>query len=382
VTSATDEVRAAVLQSAGRVIVESIRSDPPRPTVGGLARVLATGVCGTDFHHAMGGFTGDLPVVLGHEIVAEIVELGSEWRSRGFEVGQRVALEEPIACHSCTACMAGKSRLCATAFRYGAIKQLDGSRLWGGFADYVMLHSRSQLHPVPDDLSSADASFFIPLANGLSWIGEAARIRAGDVVVVIGPGQHGVACVAAARHLGAAEVVAVGTANDHDRLETARQLGASHVVATSADRSLEALILDITRGRGADIIVDASNSHRENVSTAVAMCAGGARIVIAARQRGEIPGDVFARVFTKEISIVGVNARSSRSVTEALRLLADKQFSDQLPPAHALAIEELPGYLTASAVSRPLHAVVLPTRNRASLPREKAPVVGCAPPAS
>jgi threonine dehydrogenase-like Zn-dependent dehydrogenase len=108
---------------------------------------------------------------------------------------------------------------------------------------------------VPSSLDADLATLFIPVSNGLSWVRSAGRLSPGESAAVIGVGQHGLACVAAARRCGSGTLVAVGRAGDQARLDAAVKLGADVIV--DADREdWVAPVLAATDGLGADLLVD------------------------------------------------------------------------------------------------------------------------------
>ena len=165
-----------------------------------------TGVCGSDwgYYHQLPQTRG--PLILGHETVGVIERAGSEARRRwGLEEGDRVALEEYLPCGHCEHCRSGDFRLCEASdwrsggLRYGATAMSVAPGLWGGYARYLFLHPATVFHRVPDGIAGRHAALALPLSNGIEWAYLQGRAGPGDVVVIQGPGQQGLACVAAAR---------------------------------------------------------------------------------------------------------------------------------------------------------------------------------------
>jgi threonine dehydrogenase-like Zn-dependent dehydrogenase len=150
-------------------------------------------------------------LVLGHETVGVIERAGAEARKRwGLEEGDRVALEEYLPCGHCAYCRAGDFRLCEATdwrsggLRYGTTPISVPPGLWGGYAQYQCLHPGTVFHRVPDGLEGRHAALALPIANGIEWAYLHGCAGPGDVVLIQGPGQQGLACVAAAREAGAA----------------------------------------------------------------------------------------------------------------------------------------------------------------------------------
>jgi threonine dehydrogenase-like Zn-dependent dehydrogenase len=121
---------------------------------------------------------------------------------------------------------------------------------------------------VPSSLDADLATLFIPVSNGLSWVRSAGRLSPGESAAVIGVGQHGLACVAAARRCGSGTLVAVGRAGDQARLDAAVKLGADVIV--DADREdWVAAVLAATDGLGADLLVDTAPGATDILAGAV-----------------------------------------------------------------------------------------------------------------
>src|ERR1019366_6017904 len=152
------------------------------------------------------------PFVPGHEIVGRITHTWGYHGNAAFEVGGRVAIEEALPCWSCAVCRSGRHRLCPRSTRYGGTPLATAPALWGGFSQYTYLAPGTSAHAVPSSLDADLATLFIPVSNGLSWVRSAGRLSPGESAAVIGVGQHGLACVAAARRGGAGPLGGAGRA--------------------------------------------------------------------------------------------------------------------------------------------------------------------------
>src|SRR5690606_29361143 len=102
--------------------------------------------------------------------------------------------------------------------------------LWGGYAQYMYLHPNSVLHRGDAALPPGIAVMFNPLGAGFRWAVEIPRTRPGDTVVILGPGQRGLASVIACREVGAGTIIVTGLAADAKKLALARAFGADHTV--------------------------------------------------------------------------------------------------------------------------------------------------------
>jgi threonine dehydrogenase-like Zn-dependent dehydrogenase len=286
-----------------------------------LLRVDACGVCGSDVSMYRGrGRFATYPVIPGHEIIGTVVAVGPDASTVHPAMNERIVVEEVIPCHSCALCTSGRHRLCRSARRFGTTPLLTGAELLGGFSQYLHISSAAIWHPVPDKLPAADATLFIPLSNGLSWLRDAGEFRAGDVVLVMGPGQHGLACAYAARRMGAALVIVSGTSRDATRLKAARDLGAD-VIIDSDNEDLVTTILNLTHGEGANLIIDATPAA--SILPDAQRCAAiGGRIVAAGAKAGATAEISLDWALVRELRIHGVNARQSWAIPAALDLIA------------------------------------------------------------
>jgi L-iditol 2-dehydrogenase len=198
----------------------------PRPEIGPgemLVKVMASGICGSD---VMEWYRRQrAPLVLGHEMCGEIVEIGS--RVSTFHPGQRVFISHHVPCNTCRFCLKGHHTACATLHR----TNFDP----GGFSEYVRipeLNVDRGVYVLPDEVSFEEGTFIEPLA--CVFRGQRlAGIEAGDAVLVIGAGISGLLHIQLARALGAGRVVA--TDIQEYRLQAALRFGADEVIAAGED---------------------------------------------------------------------------------------------------------------------------------------------------
>ncbi|MGN5236578.1 MULTISPECIES: alcohol dehydrogenase catalytic domain-containing protein [unclassified Rhodococcus (in: high G+C Gram-positive bacteria)] len=297
-----------------------------RPALGeddGLLEVLACGLCGSDVASYLGEKHHDGPVILGHEVIGRISDIGSAAAGRwGVKAGDRVAIEEAVPCMSCTECRGGYQRLCVrSGVRYGYTSIDTEPSVWGGFGQFMYLHPGTQLHKVPDGVSDELATLYIPLSNGLAWMRESGELRAGERVAIFGAGQHGIASGAAALHLGAADVVVVGTEHDQHRLDVAREFGC-HVVASTEPDEVEQAVGAALGGRP-DVVLDMTPRAALPVEASIRLAAPRGRVLWGGMKRGAsqplIDTDLVAQ---KELMIRGVWARPSWAIAAAFDWLA------------------------------------------------------------
>ncbi len=214
-----------------------------------IADVLASGICGTDIHILNDDFRTWPPVVMGHEYVVRIVELGEG--VDGWVVGDRVVCEQHVfACGQCDVCRRGMIQLCRE-------KRPPGGGIDGAFADKVALPA-NLLHRVPDGVSDEQAVVTEPSAICLTGI-DRAEVRPGELAVVIGPGAVGLMTSLLLRAAGV-DVVLVGRQSSTARLDLAKSLGIE--VCLDDPVELRERLAAKSPRPGADVAFETSGSER------------------------------------------------------------------------------------------------------------------------
>src|SRR2546428_224159 len=127
--------------------------------------------------------------------------------------------------------------------------------LWGAYADYMYLDPLSIVHRVREDIPASLAVMFNPLGAGFRWAVEIPATGPGDSVLVLGPGQRGLASVIAARAAGADTIIVTGLSRDARKLALARELGADHVIDVEREDA-RARVRELTGGRGAEVVIE------------------------------------------------------------------------------------------------------------------------------
>jgi threonine dehydrogenase-like Zn-dependent dehydrogenase len=287
--------------------------------------VEACGICGSDAEQYTGVLPVRLPVVPGHEPLGVIERIGDRAAKRwGVDVGDRVAVEAIIRCGHCRACREGRYQLCrgnGGLFGHGYVPLSRPPGLWGGYAEYMYLDPRSIVHRVRKDVPASIAVMFNPLGAGFRWAVEIPRTGPGDTVLILGPGQRGLASVIAARAAGADTVIVTGLGRDAKKLALAKELGADHVIDVERE-DVRARVRELTDGRGADVVVEVTANAPEPVAEALHYVATGGRIVLAGvKGFKSVPDFVSDLVVVKEITIQGAFAVTSHGYEAAIRLI-------------------------------------------------------------
>ena len=216
-----------------------------------LIRVRACGICGSDLKIQDDQHPYTPPVVIGHEFAGQIVKVGGDVKGRAE--GDRVVSEQHThACGHCRQCLTGNAFACAS-------KRAPGYFTDGAFAEFIKIPAWL-LHRIPDNLSFVEAALSEPAAVAAHGVLDRTGIGPEDVVLVLGCGPIGLVAAKMAQAEGAAKVIVTGIDRDEKvRLPKARELGIDHAVNVMRTE-LAALVEDLTRGEGADVVIELSGA--------------------------------------------------------------------------------------------------------------------------
>lgn len=314
-------MRAAVYHGGGRLTVE----DVPVPAIGDgelLVRMRACGLCGSDL---MTWYQDrKAPVVIGHEPVGEVVEVGP---GAPFTAGQRVFVHHHVPCFECRLCRAGRHTLCET-FRTTRIDP-------GGLAELIRvprLNVEADVLAIPDDLDDVAATLTEPVAcivRGQRMAG----VTAGSRVAVVGAGSMGLLEIQVAKALGAAEVVALEPRAD--RRAIAGRVGAITPDGTGADAVRDAL-----DGELADQVFVCTHHHGAIAESLHMAGPAGVVQLFAPTEPGElVPLDLGA-VFFREVTLQSTYSAGPADTREALGMLAAGLIDPRSVISHRVSLEE------------------------------------------
>jgi len=300
-----------------------------------LLRIEACGICGSDYEQFEGVLRTPTPVIPGHEPLGVIEKIGDAAAKRwGVDVGDRVAVETMLSCRFCSPCLGGRYHLCNHRRIYSYIPLSDAPGLWGSYAQYMYLDPNSIVHKIDPTLSPQVAVMFNPLGAGFRWAVEIPQTGPGDTVLILGPGQRGLASVLACREAGADKIIVTGLAADAAKLEIAKQFGADHTVDVDNENAKQR-IRELTDGRGADIVVDVSSYATQPVAEALDYVAVGGKIVLAGVKGFKpIPDFVSDKIVMKEIAIFGAIGVTSTGYSSAIRLLESRKHPVEIMHTH------------------------------------------------
>jgi threonine 3-dehydrogenase len=272
-------------------------TDVPEPVCGHndlRIRIRKTAICGTDTHifnwDAWSRATIRVPMVIGHEYVGEVVEVGQE--VGGFKVGDRVTGH--ITCGYCRNCRAGRRHLCRNTVGVGVNRQ-------GCFAEYLVIPAFNA-YRLPDAVSDDLASIFDPFGNAVHTALSFDLVA--EDVLITGAGPIGIMAVAVARHCGARHVV-ITDVNEY-RLALARRMGATLAINVN-ERSLESVMEELGMTEGFDVGLEMSGVPSAFRAMLETMNHGG-RVAVLGIPPGEMSLD-WSRIIFKGLTIKGIYGR-------------------------------------------------------------------------
>ena len=245
-------MRANVFHGPNNIRVEEVL----RPSAGvgeAVIRITLTTICGTDLHILRGEYAVKPGLVIGHEPVGVIEELGDG--VTGYAIGDRVLIGAITPCGQCRACLSAQWSQCGHGHGCEAIGGWRfGNTINGAQAEYLLVPSaQANLAKIPDSLTDEQVVLLADIASTGFSGAESAHIRIGDTVVVFAQGPIGLCATAGARLMGASFII--GVESDPVRMKMAKQMGADAVL----DPKQCDVVAEIKRitGGGVDVAIEA-----------------------------------------------------------------------------------------------------------------------------
>jgi L-iditol 2-dehydrogenase len=316
--------------------------DMPAPSLDGAAAILrveSCGICGTD---ARTFFHGDprapLPWVLGHEPVGVLEDVArGAALPEGVRQGDRVFLGSILYCGECRQCLEGRQNLCAEKKLYGY------EPFPGAFAEYAAVPpiALRNLYPLPPALPSDLATAADPFACALNGV-EAADIRIGDTLTILGAGPIGCVQALMARRAGAGTVYLV-------EVSSGRAALAREVVGDLIDEVIEPgpsggvdEVLELTHGAGSERVIVACASHAAQ-QAALKLAAAAAKVVYFAGLPKANPTVEFDanELHYKELAVLGAYGATPRQYRITLDLLAREAARAEQIVTHRFPLEQI-----------------------------------------
>jgi threonine dehydrogenase-like Zn-dependent dehydrogenase len=287
-----EKMRATVFHGVNEIHVEEVAR--PRASVGeAVIRVTLTTICGTDLHIVRGEYPVKPGLIIGHEPVGVIAELGPG--VAGYSVGDRVLVGAITPCGQCRACLSGQWSQCGhnACEGYAAVGGWRfGNTIHGAQAEYLLVpNAQANLAKIPDELTDEQVVLLSDIASTGFSGPESGGVRIGDAVVVFAQGPIGLCATAGAKLMGAALVI--GVDSDETRLKMSRRLGAD-VTLNFKEVDVAAEVKRLTGG-GADVAVEALGTQETFESALRSLRPGGTLSSLGVYSgKLQVPYDAFA----------------------------------------------------------------------------------------
>jgi threonine dehydrogenase-like Zn-dependent dehydrogenase len=285
-----ETMRANVFRGVNDIRVEEVPR--PRPGYGeALIRITLTTICGTDLHIVRGEYPVRPGLIIGHEPVGVVAELGPG--VTGYAVGDRVLVGAITPCGQCRSCLSGHLSQCGHG---GDTEALGGWRfgntIHGAQAEYLLVpDARANLAKIPDGVRDEQVVLLADIAStGISGA-ESGGVKIGDAVVVFAQGPIGLCATVGARLMGASLVI--GVDGDDNRLAVAQRMGADVVL----DYRQQDVVAEVKRltGGGADVAIEALGTQETFESCLRCLRPGGTLSSLGVYSgKLQMPYDAFA----------------------------------------------------------------------------------------
>ena len=301
----------------------------PVPKIGSgelLLRTRSSGICGSDLMEWYR--VKKAPLVLGHEITAEVVEVGAGVSD--YKLGDRVFSSHHVPCGECRYCLAGHQSVCDLL----RTTHFDP----GGFAEYIRvpkINVELGTLRIPDSMTFDEGSFIEPLACVVR-AQRFARMSAGQAVLVIGSGISGLLHIQLARARGAERIIA--TDISEYRLNAAKQFGADATIHGSED--VPAKLLELNDGRLADLVIVCTAAMPAIEQAVKSVDRGGTLLFFAPTAAGVDVAIPLFDFWRDEINVVTSYAGSGEDLKESLALIRDHKVRVADMVTHRLPLAE------------------------------------------
>jgi L-iditol 2-dehydrogenase len=311
-----------------------------------LVRIDAVAICATDLEIIHYGspakFLGGLPFnknfTPGHEYMGTVAALGPGVDE--YRIGERVTVEIHAGCGQCKRCRQGMYTACLNyGQNYGDVDKghrANGFTTDGGFCEY-QVNNVNTLVRVPDGMTDEEATLVVTAGTSMYGLTELGGLVAGESVVVIGPGPIGLLAAGVAKALGATPVVLVGTRDG--RLEIGRRLGADRVVNVKNEDAV-AVVKDLTRGLGADYVIECAGTQ-DAINMATSMVNRGGKICLAAFPHDPVTVDL-PQIVRNNVYLYGIRGEGRSATHRAMAFMAERRFDARLVHTHSFALDDLP----------------------------------------
>lgn len=306
--------------------------DDPSPTPDGVVvKVMATGLCRSDWHGWIGHDPDiELPHVPGHELSGIVEAVGKNVRN--WKMGDRVTVPFVGGCGACPECDSGNHQVCDNQFQ-------PGFTHWGSFAEYVGIHyADTNLVKLPDGMDFVTAaSLGCRFVTSYRGVVDQGKVENGQWVAVHGCGGVGLSAIMIAKAYGA-HVIAIDI--EDEKLEFAKAIGADFRINAKTVSNVPEAVFEITK-RGVDISMDALGSPITCVNSIRSLKKRGKHIqvglLVADQSTPRIPMDI---VLANELEIIGSHGIQAHRYSEMLAIINKGELAPEKLIGRTISLEQ------------------------------------------
>lgn len=305
-----------------------------------LLKVDMVGICGGDpIEYEGKNEKVNYPLILGHEVVGTIEEIGKEAsKDYGVSVGDRVTVEPYIICGKCYYCLNSLYQFCENSKVYGVNVSSDTfPYLWGAYGQYMYGAPGSKVHKIEDGVPDKAACMASVIGNGVRWIRTLGKAKFGEAVVVIGVGAQGLATLIAAKESGAYPIIALGKTRNPQKWELAKEYGADFIVDITKTDPVEA-VKKLTNGKLADLVIESTGAG-EMMELGIHLSSPAARYILAGTSgfaKNPLTTDLI--VF-KELKVMG-GLGQSWDTEVAVDIINSQKYAVEKMVTHTFPLEK------------------------------------------
>jgi threonine dehydrogenase-like Zn-dependent dehydrogenase len=334
-----------------------------------LVKIEMAGICGTDVHQQRGeiGVKPRLPVIPGHEAIGRIIKMG-DGRTRDctgtvLSIGDRIMWTH-ISCGECSYCTDfNQPNLCENRISYGMSCAEDYPYLTGAFSEYVYILPKADVVRVPEELSNEEViGVCCAFRTAVSAFERLSGIGNQRSIVIQGSGPVGLYSTLLAVEGGASTTIVVGA--PALRLKLAKKFGANHIINIDEQdfNKRKRQILELTNGKGPDIVVEASGApiaFREGME----MVRRGGRFLIIGQSSSEAEQSIIpGLIMIKHLEIIGNCSATIRHYYRAIQFIKNKRgkypFGDMVTNKYSL--DQINLAIEAMAAGKEIKPVIIP----------------------
>ena len=330
-------MKANVFHGPNKIGVEEV----PRPSAGAgeaVIRITLTTICGTDLHILRGEYPVNPGLVIGHEPVGVIEELGEG--VTGYKIGDRVLVGAITPCGQCRACLSGQWAQCGHGEGVEAIGGWRfGNTINGAQAEYLLVpNAQANLAKIPDELSDEQVVLLADIASTGFSGAESANIRIGDTVVVFAQGPIGLCATVGAKLMGASFII--GVESDPVRMKMAKRMGADVVI----DPKQAHLVEEVKRltGGGADVAIEALGIQETFENCLRCLRPGGTLSSLGVYSgKLQVPYDAFAAGIGDYKIVTTLCPGGKERMRRLMAIVQSKRFDPTPLLTHKFSLEQI-----------------------------------------